>query len=99
MPPLSPWSAPEQLPLTEAPALILYAEKETSVLAAGSPTRAAFETALGAFFPQGVLKIVSSENAGNPVQHASLIFHYFQFLPKVAGFYRGLKSGKLPLAA
>jgi hypothetical protein len=33
------------------------------------------------------------------VQHASLIFHYFQFLPHVAAFYRGLKSGKTRLAA
>jgi pimeloyl-ACP methyl ester carboxylesterase len=99
MPALSPWSAPEQLPLTEAPALVLYAEKETAVIAAGSPTRAAFENALPAFFPHGELRIVASEDGGSPVQHASLIFHYFQFLPLVASFYRGLKSRKLSLAA
>lgn len=99
MPPLSPWSSPEQLPLSEAPTLVLYAEKETAVIAAGSPTRASFETALSAFFPRGALEVVSSGGEGNPVQHASLIFHYFQFLPRVSAFYRGLKSGKLPLAA
>ena len=99
MPPLSPWNSPEQLPLSEAPVLVLYAETEPSVIAAGSPTRAAFETALPAFFPRGELRVVASEPGGSQVQHASLIFHYFQFLPHIAGFYRGLKSGKFPLAA
>jgi hypothetical protein len=33
------------------------------------------------------------------VQHASLIFHYFQFLPHIAAFYRKVKTGRLPLAA
>lgn len=99
MPPLSPFIAPEQLPLSEAPALVLYAEKETSVIPASSPTRAALESALKAFFPRGELRVVSSEDGTSPVQHASLIFHYFQFLPLVAGFYRGLKTGKFSLAA
>ncbi len=101
MPPLTPWSAASagQLPLSEAPALVLYAEKESAVLAAGSPTRAAFEAALPLFFPRGELRVVSAEAGGSPVQHASLIFHYFQFLPLFAAFYRGLKSGKFPLAA
>jgi hypothetical protein len=99
MPPLSPWLTPEQLPLSEAPTIVLYAEKESAVLAVGSPTRTAFESALPAFFPRGELRVVASAAGGSPVQHASLIFHYFQFLPLVAGFYRGLKSGKFPLAA
>ncbi len=100
MPPLSPWTVADQLPLTEAPTLVLYAEKETSVIAVGSPTRAAFETALAAFFPRGELKTVSSQtDTVNPVQHASLIFHYFQFLPHVTAFYRRLKSNRLSLAA
>jgi len=98
MPPLSAWAPPSPLPWSDAPALVLYAEKETAVLAENSPTRAAFESALAAFFPRGELRVVTSR-AGNPVQHASLIFHYFQFLPHIAGFYRGLKSGKLRLAA
>ncbi len=99
MPPLSPFISPEQLPLSEAPTLVLYAEKETAVLAANSPTRAAFESALRAFFPRGELRVVASEDGTSPVQHASLIFHYFQFLPLVTGFYRGLKTGKFSLAA
>lgn len=98
MPALSAWAVPRTSPLSHAPAVVLYAEKETAVLAANSPTRAAFESALGALFPRGELRVVSARD-GQPVQHASLIFHYFQFLPFVAGFYRGLKSGKTLLAA
>jgi pimeloyl-ACP methyl ester carboxylesterase len=100
MPPLSPWNLAGQLPLTAAPTLVLYAEKETAVIAAGSPTRLAFESALRSFFPRGELRTVAGGGTNNnPVQHASLIFHYFQFLPPVAAFYRHLKSSKLPLAA
>lgn len=99
MPALSPWNA-TALPLTNAPTLVLYAEKETAVIAAGSPTRAAFTSALKVFFPRGELQVVSGRaDGGNPVQHASLIFHYFQFLPLVTAFYRRLKSARLPLAA
>jgi hypothetical protein len=99
MPPLSAWTAaPGHLPLSEAPALILFAEKESSVLTETSPTRQAFESVLPAFFPRGELRVVTGEE-GNAVQHASLIFHYFQFLPHIAGFYRGLKSGKFRQAA
>ena len=98
MPPLTAWAAPGQLPLTCAPAAVLYAEKESAVLAERSPTRAVFETALPAFFPRGELAVVRAR-AGAPVQHASLIFHYFQFRHHVAAFYRRLKSGKRLLAA
>lgn len=98
MPPLTAWATPASLPLSDAPALVLYAEKETAALAADSPTRRAFESALAAFFPRGEQKIVTAPN-GQPVQHASLIFHYFQFLPPIAEFYRRLKSGKTQLAA
>ncbi len=99
MPPLSPWISAGQRPLTEAPALVLYAEKETAVLAAGSPTRAAFDSAMKAIFPRGELRVVSGAPGGSVVQHASLIFHYFQFLPHFAAFYHGVKSHKLPVAA
>jgi pimeloyl-ACP methyl ester carboxylesterase len=99
MTPLSPWNSAENLPLCDAPTLVLYAEKESAVIPAGAPTRRALESAMSAFFPRGELRVVSAESGGSPVQHASLIFHYFQFLPHVAAFYRGLKSGKFPLAA
>jgi len=99
MPALSPWINADQSPLSTAPVLVLYAEKESAVIAAGSPTRVAFESALSSHFPHGQLQIVSSDAAGTAVQHASLIFHYFQFLPLVTAFYRSLKLRKLPLAA
>lgn len=96
MPALSAWAGAPQ-PLSEMPALILYAEKENAVLTENSPTRAALVTALPAFFPRGLCRVVSGGTS--PVQHASLIFHYFQFLPPIAAFYRGLKLGKIHLAA
>ena len=97
MPALSPWGSADRLPLATAPALVLYAEKASAVIAAGSPTRTAFESAPHAILPDGELKVVSG--AGNAAQHASLIFHYFQFLPAVAAFYRSIRSRNLPLAS
>jgi pimeloyl-ACP methyl ester carboxylesterase len=97
--PLSTWAASGQLPLTAAPALVLYAEKEGAVLAESSPTRSVLHAALPAIFPRGELRVVAARDGGSPVQHASLIFHCFHFRPHLAGFYRGLKSGKLRLAA
>ncbi len=99
MPPLSAWTTSAQLPLSHAPTLVLYAEKESAVLTESSPTRLALTSALPVFFPRGELRTVTGGAAGSAVQHASLIFHYFQFLPHVAAFYRGLKTGKLRLAA
>jgi hypothetical protein len=99
MPPLSAWTAkPGHLPLTEAPVQVLYAEKEGAVLTEQSPTRQAFEAMLPTFFSRGEMRVVRNES-GNPVQHASLIFHYFQFLPHIVEFYRGLKSRKFRNAA
>lgn len=83
---------------THAPTCIFYAEKENAVLAERSPTRAAFAARLHDFFPRGRMEVIRAAT-GAPVQHASLIFHYFQFLPPIAAFYRGVKSRKLPLAA
>lgn len=47
--PLSPWDNPSR-PLSLAPALVLFAEKEDAVLTSASPTRNALETALPVFF-------------------------------------------------
>ncbi|MES2693637.1 MAG: alpha/beta fold hydrolase [Verrucomicrobiota bacterium] len=96
LPALSAWDGGPR-PLSTAPALILYAEKEGAVLHDRSPTRAALSTTLSAFFPSGTHHIVSGGTS--PVQHASLIFHYFQFLPPIAGFYRQLKTRNVRLAA
>ncbi|MFT3868975.1 MAG: alpha/beta hydrolase [Nibricoccus sp.] len=81
------------LPLTKAPTLILYAEKESSVIADHSPTRFALETARQAYFPESQYRIITNHR-GSPVQHASLIFHYFNFLPVIADFYRKVKNAK-----
>jgi hypothetical protein len=85
------------LPLSAAPALILYAEKEDSVIAANSPTRKAFESGRLALFPRSECRIVAGGDS--KVQHASLILHYYQFLPHIAAFFRGSKPGKFALAA
>jgi hypothetical protein len=82
---------------TDAPALILYAENEGTVLTRNSPTRAAFNSDLERLFPQGECRIVAG--GASPVQHASLIFHHHQFLPHVAGFYKKLRARLISVAA
>jgi hypothetical protein len=84
---------PELLPLCDAPALVLYAEKEGSVLHENAPGRLALEKACRAFFPRGACKLVSNPR-GAAVQHASLIFHVGNFLPHVADFYKSLKPAR-----
>ncbi len=90
---------PEGRPLTAAPTLILYAEKESAVLAERSPTRAVLERAPRAWFPRGESRLVTHRGPGGPVQHASLIFHGADYQPLIADFYRRLKSGKVRQAA
>ncbi|MBC7369000.1 MAG: hypothetical protein H7343_19685 [Undibacterium sp.] len=96
LPALSVWGDGPR-PLSPSPALILYAEKEGAVLHERSPTRAALATTLSAFFPRGTHHIVGGGTS--PVQHASLLLHYFQFLPPLTTFYRGLKTRNVKLAA
>lgn len=86
------------LPLSEAPTLILYAEKESSVIADHSPTRFVLESAHRAYFPASQHKVITNHR-GSPVQHASLIFHCFNFLPSISAFYRGVKNRKVLLPA
>ncbi len=87
------------LPLTEAPVLILFAEREDAVLDSASPTRFALESAHRAYFPFGRVHRVNALPGGSPVQHASLIFHVFEFLPYLGSFYSKLRSTKLKSAA
>lgn len=94
----SSYLTPELLPLSDAPALVLYAEKEGAVIDERSPARFALERACAAFFPRGACRVVANPR-GAPVQHASLIFHVENFLPHFGKFYRGLKNRKAPLAA
>lgn len=86
------------LPLCEAPTLILYAEKEGSVITEHSPTRFALQSAHRAYFPSSVCRTVINRR-GSPVQHASLLFHCFNFLPPISRFYRGLKKRNVLKAA
>ena len=85
---------PGILPLAEIPTLVLYAEKEDSVLDDASPTRSAMLHSILAYFPRGRCLQVRNRG-GSPVQHASLIFHYANFRPLIGAFYSGLRKGRL----
>jgi hypothetical protein len=85
--------------LTDAPALILYAEREDAVLAERSPTRFALDPDPAGWFPNGECRVVRRHGRGRPVQHASLLFHCDEYRPVLADFYRRLKSGKVKKAA
>lgn len=85
-------------PLCTSPVLILYAEKESAVLVNSTPTRQALVTERTRHFPDSRLQVITNPH-GAPVQHASLIFHCFNFLPPISAFYRRLKTRKLHQAA
>ena len=72
------------------PTLVLYAEKETSVLVRTSPTWREFRQRSSAWFPRGRCVTVTN-TSDNPVQHASLIFHSHNFQPHFTAFYRRLR--------
>lgn len=93
MPAPAGYFSPDILPLSDAPTLILYAEKEASVITAKSPTRFALEQAPRAYFTHSTVRLISNPR-GSPVQHASLIFHVFNFLPSIKAFYRQVKKGQ-----
>jgi hypothetical protein len=95
---LPEYFAQSVLPLSAVPALVLFAEKEEAVLDGTSPTRFALLNALNSYFPQGRTHIVTNAT-GTPVQHASLIFHVFDFLPPITAFYQRLKARRLKRAA
>lgn len=97
MKPLLYFADQKSLPLTLAPVLILYAEKESAVLCENSPTRLALQSNLTDYFPNGTMRVVSG--GATPVQHASLIFHYFQFLQHLTLFYRTIRTRKFSIAA
>lgn len=98
MEPPSAYFSQSVLPLSDAPTLILYAEKESSVIVDHSPTRFALQSAHRAYFPHSHYRVISNRN-GSPVQHASLIFHCFNFLPAISAFYKHLRTGKIFKAA
>jgi pimeloyl-ACP methyl ester carboxylesterase len=78
-------------PLLTAPTLVLFAEKEGAVLRDDAPGRLALESRLAAWFPRGRCLTVCNQS-GHPVQHASLIFHAWDFLPAITTFYRTLRT-------
>jgi hypothetical protein len=88
----------ELLPLTEAPALVLFAEDEDAVIERRSPTRFAFNAAHRAYFPRGRCLTLANPG-GSPVQHASLIFHSANFIPPISRFYGSIKPRKIRQAA
>lgn len=88
---------PATLPLSSVPTLILYAEKEDSVLDPGSPTRFVLESAHQAYFPRSRFAVVGNPR-GAAVQHASLIFHHENFRPALHGFYGRIRAGQLSAA-
>ncbi|MDX2185948.1 MAG: hypothetical protein SFV32_03365 [Opitutaceae bacterium] len=91
--------SPGTLPLSEAPTTILYSEKEDSVLTATSPTWFALRSGHRAYFPNGQFAVVTNRGR-SPVQHASLVFHSYCFLPHLARHYRRLVQAQhRPLAA
>jgi pimeloyl-ACP methyl ester carboxylesterase len=86
------------LPLSDAPTLILYAEKEDAVIAEGSPTRRAFAAGHRAYFPFSECRVVANPG-GAAVQHASLVFHSANFRPVFGRFYGQLRNWRVPRAA
>jgi len=90
---------PGLLPLSTAPALILFAENEEAVLVSEAPSLFAFKQAHKAYFPNGSVREVRAKAGAQPVQHASLIFHVFEFLPPLQAFYARLRAMPLSLAA
>lgn len=91
--------APAQLPLSTAPALVLFAEREDAMLDPAAPTLFAFRHALPAYFPAGATLEVRARPGSAPVQHASLIFHFHEFLAPLRAFYGRVRAPGLPLAA
>jgi pimeloyl-ACP methyl ester carboxylesterase len=90
---------PRLLPLSSAPALILFAECEDTVLAPAAPVKFALEGAHGAYFAQGTARRVVARPGSPPVQHASLVFHVFEFLAPLQSFYQTVHRMRLALAA
>ena len=83
--------------LHPAPTMVLYAEKETAVLCTTSPTTRELTSRPTAWFPAGFSTTVRN-TPENPVQHASLIFHSPCFAPRLASFYRSLRSARRAVA-
>jgi hypothetical protein len=65
------------------PILMLVAEREEEIFTSTSPTLAFLKNHqyFREIFPRGIVKLVSSGKAKDPVPHASLIFHHQHYNP------------------
>lgn len=84
-------------PVFAGPALVLFAEAEENVMVAKSPTMAAFsdQKIFKFIFPQGAMRKVVSSEVGDPVAHASLIFHHKYYNRHLESWYDGLQAPEL----
>lgn len=99
MTPPTSYFLPAKLPLASCPVLVLFAEREDAVLDAAAPVRLALEQAPRAYFPEATVRRVRTRLGDTPVQHASLVFHAYAFLPHLQAFYHRMRRGSMPLAA
>ena len=87
-------------PIFAGPALTLLAEKEEDLLVPASPTLQLLQDpdARKLLFPRGKVRTVASRIAGDPVAHASLIFHPHCYNPLIAAWYDQLQAPRLFVA-
>lgn len=84
-------------PIFAGPALVLMAEGEEDILVPTSPTLAAMKNPdiRPLVFPRGKVRTVFSSGNGDPVAHASLIFHHHCFNPFIEAWYDKLMAPML----
>ena len=87
-------------PLFTGPALVLLAEAEENILVPTSPTLSAMNDSRTSrvIFPHGAIEHVVSSDEGDPVAHASLIFHYRNYNPLLGSWYGRLHAPGLMAA-
>ena len=83
--------------LFPGPALVLLAEGEEDILVPASPTLAAMKNPdiRSRILPLGRVRTVQSLVAGDPVAHASLIFHHHCYNPLLEAWYDKLQAPAL----
>jgi hypothetical protein len=84
-------------PIFTGPSLTLLAEREEDILVPASPTLQLLQDpdSRKLLFPRGKLRIVASRLAGDPVAHASLIFHQHCYNPLLAAWYDQIQAPRL----
>lgn len=95
---LKQFDVPDNMkPVFAGPALVLFAEAEENVMGAKSPTMAAFsdQKIFTSIFPNATVRSVFSTDEGDPVAHASLIFHHKYYNRHLESWYDGLQASEL----